>query len=654
MPIKTFDNRLEKVGDDIRLSLEDTNLYIAAKRFSLYGYEALAKELGKIEKMNFIFTAPPKFDKKEQRVFSLKSIDASTYEIELKNKLTSPHTAKKCSQWISKKATFKALTKDTAISEMAILQSPNENALYLGIDEFSANSLGYKKDNTLLKPIIKIQDNKTIEKFTHDFLQTWDSDALEDITLALIESLQTLYKENSPEFIYYLILYHLFNQFIEDLDEDTLANEKTGFKDSVIWNKLFDFQQDAVLGLINKLERYGGAILADSVGLGKTFSALAVIKYYQEKNRSILVLCPKKLGENWRTFLSNYKDNPLIKDRFNYDVLYHTDLLRTKGFSNGIDLSRINWSNYDLIVIDESHNFRNNDIKKDKKTRYQKLLEMIQNGVKTKVLMLSATPVNNRFNDLKNQIALIFEGDTQNAHQLLGLSKSIDTILRNAQKIFNDWMKLPQEKRTSKELLKRLNLQIEFFKLLDSLTIARSRKHIEKYYDMTQIGKFPKRLKPINKYAPITTLPGIMDVEEIYTILGKLNMSLYAPFDYILPSRRKIYEELYDTKINENNYLRQSDRERSLKTLMRVNLLKRLESSVHSFRLTLERFSQQIEQTIAKLKNYEAKKELEIDLKVEDDENFIGDKVKIDIKDLNALGWIRFRTRSQYRKEYLG
>jgi len=604
--------------------------------------------------MNFIFTAPPKFDKKEQRVFSLKSIDASTYEIELKNKLISAHTAKKCSQWISKKATFKALIKDAAISEMAILQSPNENALYLGIDEFSANSLGYKKDNTLLKPIIKIQDNKTIEKFTHDFLQTWDSDALEDITLALIESLQTLYKENSPEFIYYLILYHLFNQFIEDLDEDTLANEKTGFKDSVIWNKLFDFQQDAVLGLINKLERYGGAILADSVGLGKTFSALAVIKYYQEKNRSILVLCPKKLGENWKTFLSNYKDNPLIKDRFNYDVLYHTDLLRTKGYSNGIDLSRINWSNYDLIVIDESHNFRNNDIKKDKKTRYQKLLEMIQNGVKTKVLMLSATPVNNRFNDLKNQIALIFEGDTQNAHQLLGLSKSIDTILRNAQKIFNDWMKLPQEKRTSKELLKRLNLQIEFFKLLDSLTIARSRKHIEKYYDMAQIGKFPKRLKPINKYAPITTLHGIMDIEEIYTILGKLNMSLYAPFDYILPSRRKIYEELYDTKINENNYLRQSDRERSLKTLMRVNLLKRLESSVHSFRLTLERFSQQIEQTIAKLKNYEAKKELEIDLKVEDDENFIGDKVKIDIKDLNALGWIRFRTRSQYRKEYLG
>jgi len=317
MPITTFDNRLEKVGDDIRVSLDKANLYIAAKRFSLYGYETLSKELSKIEKMHFIFTAPPKFNEKEQRVFSLKSIDASTYEIELKNKLTSAHTAKKCSQWVRKKATFKALTKDAAISEMTILQSPNENALYLGIDEFSANSLGYKKDNTLFKPIIKIQDNETIKKFTYDFLQIWKSEALEDITQALIESLQTLYKENSPEFIYYLILFHIFNQFVEDLDEDTIANEKTGFKDSVIWNKLFDFQKDAVLGLINKLEKYGGAILADSVGLGKTFSALAVIKYYQEKNRSILVLCPKKLGENWKTYLSNYKDNPLIKDRFN-------------------------------------------------------------------------------------------------------------------------------------------------------------------------------------------------------------------------------------------------------------------------------------------------------------------------------------------------
>ena len=260
-----------------------------------------------------------------------------------------------------------------------------------------------------------------------------------------------LYKENSPEFVYYVTLYNIFTEFLEDISEDELANEKTGFKKSKIWNSLYDFQKDAVLGIINKLERHRGCILADSVGLGKTYTALGVIKYYQERNKSILVLCPKKLSENWNTFIKNYKDNPLQEDRFNYDVLFHTDLSRNQGNSNGMDLSRVNWGNYDLVVIDESHNFRNNSARNDRETRYDKLMNNVMKAVvETRVLMLSATPVNNKFLDLKNQLALAYEGHTDRIDEKISNTKSIDTILKNAQTIFNECSKLDPEERTGK------------------------------------------------------------------------------------------------------------------------------------------------------------------------------------------------------------
>ena len=464
-------------------------------------------------------------------------------------------------------------------------------------------------------------------------------------------------------------MFNIFDEFLEDISEEELANEKTGFKDSVIWNKLFDFQRDAVLGIINKLEKYNGCILADSVGLGKTYTALGVIKYYQERNRTILVLCPKKLGDNWLTFTHNYEDNPLILDRLNYDVLYHTDLSRDFGESNSIDLSRVNWGNYDLVVIDESHNFRNNDPRKDKITRYQKLLNQVMKaGVKTKVLMLSATPVNNRFTDLKNQLALAYEGHTSKIDDKLDISKSIDTVLINSQKIFNDWSRLPVDERTSQELLRRLNTNFDFFKLLDSVTIARSRKHIEKYYDMEKIGKFPNRLKPITHRADITDLEDFIEISDLYKELSKLNMSIYSPFDYILDSKKEFYSDLYDTDIQENVKLRQVHRERSLQTLMRVNFLKRLESSIDSFRITLSKFIENIESNIRIIENFEnngksyqteATQVDDINLDAESDNWFdeefgIGDKVKINLVDMNTTGWkIDLKTDLQIAKELL-
>ena len=663
--MKVIDNRIEKFGEDLKQEIKiNDKCYIASAVFSMYSYEELKKQLSEIDELDFIFTNPTFIKKekeqKQERQFEIdnykreKSIVGSEFEIKLKNKLNGKAIAKECAKWIKEKAKFKSNINNNPIQKFMNI---NEKITYLNVDEFSSAGLGYQKDNTVFNPVTKIDDNYDMTKYyLQSFKELWNNEnILKDVTDEVVDFISDLYKENSPEFIYYVILYNIFKEFLVDVSEDDLANEKTGFKESVIWNKLYDFQKDAVLGLINKLEKYNGCILADSVGLGKTFTALAVIKYYQERNKSILVLCPKKLSENWNTYKTNYKDNILQKDRFNYDVLYHTDLSRKKGFSNGNDLSRINWGNYDLVVIDESHNFRNNNARNDRETRYTRLLnDVMKAGVKTKVLMLSATPVNNRFTDLKNQLALAYEGNTDRIDENISKTKSIDTILKNAQAVFNEWTKLPIEERNSATLLKKLNKDFDFFKLLDSVTIARSRKHIEKYYDMNKIGKFPTRLKPISKSTEITNLPNFYSMEEIYNMLSRLNMSIYTPFDYILPNKISLYEEIYDTKVKGGNVtLRQADREKSLQKLMRINLLKRLESSVDSFRITLNKILYLINETIKSINDFERNGvESSVDNinleNYDEDEDIeellennasIGGKVKINLKDMNAIGW---------------
>lgn len=663
--MKVIDNRIEKFGEDLKQEIKiNDKCYIASAVFSMYSYEELKKQLSEIDELDFIFTNPTFIKKekeqKQERQFEIdnykreKSIVGSEFEIKLKNKLNGKAIAKECAKWIKEKAKFKSNINNNPIQKFMNI---NEKITYLNVDEFSSAGLGYQKDNTVFNPVTKIDDNYDMTKYyLQSFKELWNNEnILKDVTDEVVDFISDLYKENSPEFIYYVILYNIFKEFLVDVSEDDLANEKTGFKESVIWNKLYDFQKDAVLGLINKLEKYNGCILADSVGLGKTFTALAVIKYYQERNKSILVLCPKKLSENWNTYKTNYKDNILQKDRFNYDVLYHTDLSRKKGFSNGNDLSRINWGNYDLVVIDESHNFRNNNARNDRETRYTRLLnDVMKAGVKTKVLMLSATPVNNRFTDLKNQLALAYEGNTDRIDENISKTKSIDTILKNAQAVFNEWAKLPIEERNSSTLLKKLNKDFDFFKLLDSVTIARSRKHIEKYYDMNKIGKFPTRLKPISKSTEITNIPNFYSIEEIYNMLSKLNMSIYTPFDYILPNKISLYEEIYDTKVKGGNVtLRQADREKSLQKLMRINLLKRLESSVDSFKITLNKILYLINETIKSINDFERNGvESSVDNinleNYDEDEDIeellennasIGGKVKINLKDMNTIGW---------------
>jgi ribosomal protein S17E len=664
--IQSFNNRTEKAGDDLKNNIgRGSKIDIAAGIFSIYGFECLKNELSKIEKLRFIFTDPTFIEndknRREHKQFRInstlrqKSISGTQFEINLKNELKGKSIAKECKKWIEQRVEFRTNIGNKYIQPHINLLSGDSRFVYTGINEFSSAGLGYEKDNSILNQIIKTDDFETTKQYLENFEEIWkDNSLLKDVTDEVAGYIADLYKENSPEFVYYLTLYNIFDEFLEDISEDELANEKTGFKKSIIWNKLYDFQSDAVLGIINKLERHNGCILADSVGLGKTFTALAVIKYYQERNRTTLVLCPKKLGDNWQTFLNNYDDNPLIKDRLNYDVLYHTDLLRERGISNGIDLSRINWGNYDLVVIDESHNFRNNDPRKDRVTRYHKLLnQVMKTGVKTKVLMLSATPVNNRFTDLKNQLALAFEGHTGTIDEKMDLGKSVDIILKNAQTTFNEWMRQPVEERTAQQLLQKLNNNFDFFKLLDSVTIARSRKHIEKYYDINKIGKFPNRLKPITHRANITELKGFIEISALYNELTRLNMSIYSPFDYILDSKKEFYGDLYDTSISEGVSFKQSHREKSLQTLMKVNLLKRLESSVDSFRITLNKFITGIENTLKRIEEFEKNgsstyaeveniEDLNFDSESDDwlnDEFSIGDKIKINLEDMNTSGW---------------
>lgn len=664
-----FDNKTRKVGDDLSLSVsKDAKVRVSANLFSIYGFEALKRQLKQIDSFHFIYSTPTFLkeakEKKQKRQFSIqfpaeRAVAGTEFEINLKNELKGRAVAKEAQRWIEQKARFKTNTSSRYIQPQTIIEYPDNAFFYNGIDEFSSAGLGFESDNSMLRQIIKVPDHTAAKQAIQQFDDVWnDTESLDDVTEEVSEFIANLYKENSPAFVYYLTLFKIFDEFLEDITEDELADEKTGFKESKVWNALYDFQKDAVLGVINKLERHNGCILADSVGLGKTFSALGVIKYYQERNKSILVLCPKKLGDNWQTFLNNYEDNPLIEDRFNYDVLYHTDLQRETGFSNSIDLSRVNWGNYDLVVIDESHNFRNNNpSKSEKETRYQRLLNhVMRTGVKTKVLMLSATPVNNRFTDLKNQLALAYEGHTDEKDDKLDVSKSINFILQQAQKTFNEWSKLPPEERTSKELQDRLSNNYDFFKLLDGITISRSRKHIARYYNTSDIGSFPTRRKPVTIRSDITQLPNFINIKELYEELTRLNLSIYAPTQYILPDKLGIYSQLYDTDVNNTTFSQQS-RESTLKKLMRINFLKRLESSVDSFRITLGRFADNIQKNIDAIEEFERTgvaptasatvfNDDDIDEDAYDADSFdnefthsIGDKIQINIADMDTLGW---------------
>ena len=610
---KLINNLDTRVIDELKTQLTDgSKVSIAAASFSIYAYEALKTELSAIQELRFLFTSPAFAQSsapKQQREFYIpklhreRNLYGSDFEIRLRNQLSQRAIARECADWIRRKARFKSNVSQGVLNGfLHLCDGAGEQSVFFPFNEFTTTELGCESGNNLC-PGVCCMFSPAAEQYLQNFNELWqDREKFQEVTETIIAHIESVYRENAPEYIYFVTLYHLFREFLEELSEDDLPNEATGFKQSVIWNKLYNFQKDAALAIINKLEKYNGCILADSVGLGKTFTALAVIKYYENRNKSVLVLCPKKLNDNWLTYNSNYLTNPIAKDRLRYDVFFHSDLSRREGKTNGKELSHINWGNYDLVVIDESHNFRNGgkvsargQEENPRENRYLQLMNrVIRSGVRTKVLMLSATPVNTRFNDLKNQLQLAYEGESERLDALLNTSTSIDDIFRQAQTAYNTWAKLPTEERTTAALLNRLSF--DFFEVLDSVTIARSRKHIERYYDTTDIGQFPTRLAPLSRRPDLTDRSQAVCFKQIYALVSQLNLAIYTPSDFLLPSCVEKYSD-------QAGYtgLTRSGREKGIRQLMSINLLKRLESSVNSFRLTLQRIATLIEETLEQI-----------------------------------------------------
>ncbi|AGE29394.1 DEAD/DEAH box helicase family protein [Enterococcus faecium] len=653
--MKTLNNTTDKVVDALKEEIQKgSKLKIAAASFSIYAYEALKKELEKIDELEFLFTQNVFTKEKahhESKEFFLfeknneRKLYGSEFEIKVRNELSQKAIAKECADWIRQKVKFRSNQTGENITPMLSVENKDNSSVLQPFNEFSTSELGVVRGNNLNYFSVQL-DSPMSEQYINSFNTLWnDTKNIEDVTAEVLDNITAAYKENAPELIYYIALYNIFREFLSDINQDYIPDERTGFKESKIWNLLYDFQKDAVLGCISKLDKHNGCILADSVGLGKTFSAIGVIKYYESRNKNVLVLCPKRLSDNWNTYKNNYRNNPLAEDRLRYDVLFHTDVDRERGESNGIDLAQLNWGNYDLVVIDESHNFRNGESTTHRRdegfeNRYTKLMnKIIKSGVKTKVLMLSATPVNTGFTDLKNQLMLASEGDSDNLSATLDTKNPVDQIFAQANRAFKDWSSLEPVQRTTQRLLDMLDF--DFFELLDSLTIARSRKHIEKYYKKEDIGSFPERRKPLSRRPGITDIKGI-DYNVLFGYIDQMNLQIYNPLNKVYPS--KIDKYVDPERSNARTW---ANREIGRNQLMITNLLKRAESSIHSFRITANNIYQYILATLETIEKFKLNPSTTVDELEQLDEGeeslaeglSVGKKMKIELADMDYLSW---------------
>lgn len=634
-----------------------SNLSVVSAYFTIYAYHALEAKLRGINSLKFLFGEPRFISSLDPEKTDKKAFKIEDDGIALSNRLEQRKVASSCAAWLNEKVDIRSIRHANLLhGKLYHIDDGRREHAILGSSNFTRRGLGISETpNIELNLIVDSDRDRGDLKAWFDEL--WhDENLVVDVKAEVLRYLEQLYVNHSPEFVYYKTLYHVFDKFITGQDADAALFEQIDIVDTEIWRTLFDFQKDGVKGAIQKINAHNGCILADSVGLGKTFSALAVIKYFELRNQRVLVLCPKKLRENWTVFLAqnNSELNPFLRDRFAYTVLSHTDLSRSSGRVDGVDLSNINWGNYDLVVIDESHNFRNNTKgRRDDegntiaKSRYERLMEdVIQSGVRTKVMLLSATPVNNDLKDLRNQIYFVTEGRDSEFASDLGIN-SIKETLSTAQKTFMEWAKRSTD-REARDLMDKLSPS--FFTLLDQLTIARSRKHIQRYYRETlaAIGKFPKRKKPISMYTEIDTKGRFLSYDRLNDEISNYKLSLFNPSEYVLPQYKSQYEE---RKVK--NFT-QAVRERFLIGMMKVNFLKRLESSVHAFAITMDRTVDKIEGLERRLKGFQEHQLkqteiLEADLFSaldEDDEDVneafqIGSKLKFEMAHLDVKGWLR-------------
>ncbi|MDZ4819817.1 MAG: helicase-related protein [Planctomycetota bacterium] len=658
------------VADFLTAKMRDgSDLSVVSAYFTIYAFDALSAQLQRIRGMRFLF-GEPRFirsldpEKTDKKAFHIEDVGLA-----LTNRLEQRRVARDCAEWI------RAFTEIRSVRQANLLHGKMYHIANNGVDDailgssnFTLRGLGLSGNDSNIELNLEVDSNRDRRDLKAWFDEIWGNDVLvEDVKGEVLAYLEKLYVNHAPEFIYFKTLYHIFEQFLEDQERGGLLFENTQIVETEIWRKLFEFQRDGVKGAINKINKHNGCIIADSVGLGKTFEALAVIKYFELRNNKVLVLCPKKLRENWTVYQAqnNSELNPFIGDRFGYTVLSHSDLSRDGGKSGDIDLSAINWGNYDLVVIDESHNFRNNIRgKRDEEgnvirmSRYERLMsDVIKQGIKTKVLLLSATPVNTDLKDLRNQFYFLTEGRDDVFRESIGIT-SLKEALASAQRTFNDWAKAPGERKTSK-LLERLNAA--FFTLLDELTIARSRKHIMKYYkdSIAEVGEFPARLRPESIYAEIDSAKKFPSYDRLNDEIRAYKLSLFRPTEYILPE----FQSFYNKQLVLN--FTQEQREYFLIGMIKVNFLKRLESSVRSFAITMKRTVDKITGLESRIDRFQAHQEANPDVDLGDLE--IADVEDEELREALAVGrgvvykmahldldrWRRDLERDRIQLEYL-
>lgn len=653
------------VADFLRAKIQtDSKLSIVSAYFTIYAFDALKDELERIEHLNFLFGEPSFVNRLDPSKTEKKAFIIDSAGLELANKLQQKRVAKECADWIDRKVDIKTIKQSNLLhGKMYHIANGGVEDAILGSSNFTVRGLGLGSSGNNIELNLIVDGNRDRQELKQWFDEIWSNDDLvKDVKKEVLAYLRQLYENHTPEFIYYKTLYHIFEKFLGDAGKTDADLRKTSLFETDIWKALFEFQKDGVKGAINKILRHNGCIIADSVGLGKTYEALAVMKYFELKNERVLVLCPKKLRDNWTVYRSNSLLNPFVDDRFRYDVVSHTDLSRETGYSGDINLATLNWGNYDLIVIDESHNFRNNTPgKKDEegniisKSRYQRLMDdIIKTGIRTKVLLLSATPVNNNLKDLRNQLYFLTENKDDAFAETIGVG-SLKETLANAQKAFSHWAKKQTHERKTSELLDKLNAA--FFKLLDELTIARSRKHIQKYYKATieQLGGFPKREKPISLYPEIDLQGRFLSYDKLNDEIAAYKLALFNPSRFVLTDHKADYEKQGAFPFS------QADREHFLIGMMKVNFLKRLESSVKSFEITMERTIAKIEGLEKKIKNFQSmpkqnpdSEELELDDPGHDEEleeaMQVGGKLKFRLDHLRLDGddgWLKALQRDK-------
>lgn len=643
--MKIIDNKQGRTLCNEIYSIIEPNAMVALSTgfFTVYALYALREKLSTIKGLNILILSNPETKIPEGLSITTKSnLWGVDDEKGLKRQLLLRQVSEECCKIIAKVGCIKQLVVPGSFGFKLLFiknLSDADCVVNSGVADLSASNIGFCTSANNQYHIVQ-EEPEAIDQLRVLYNQVWDHKSLAvDVTMNIIQELQKGFKDYTPDEVYYFILHHLFHYSIVDFAEDKIIKTKTGFKEKEIWNKLYKFQKDGVIGAIEKIEKFGGCIIADSVGLGKTFEALAVIKYYELRGDRVLVLCPKKLRDNWVVYTQADKRNIFLSDRFNYKVLNHTDLTRKRGKSGDVDLATFIWSCYDLVVIDESHNFRNNNPAKGEMTRYARLMnEIIKKGVKTKLLMLSATPVNNKMNDLKNQISFITEGNDL-AYEEEGID-NITNVMKLAQKQFTDWAKSAD--RDINVLFDKLDNR--YFKLLDMLTIARSRKHIVKYYNASDVGEFPMRLKPINEKTDIDSQRLFPSLREINNAIRKMNLANFKPISYLKDEMKPVYADKYDYVLSSGSVFTQADREESLIHLMRVNYLKRMESSIHSFYLSIKALLDQVNEMLYKIEHIdkyasEGVTIEDIDIEDEDSDALIGNKVKVLLQDIKLVEW---------------